>query len=177
MFSYILLFFRARTSITTRLLVRSLRLILTVILIILLLDKSFTASSTNRVRTHARTLICGIQADKSLLAAFERNPCAQARSSCYLKAQALTIHNSNSSIRKLSNSNSLFIISTASGYYRDHHWPLTTLDNRRNTIDISGGVTARAVGSATIVEDPDLGHVISLSGSEAWIRVGDFESK
>lgn len=105
MFSHILLFFRVRTSITTRLLVRSLRLILTVILIILPLDKSFTASSTNRVRTYARTLICGIQADESLLAAFERNPCAHALLSCYQKAQALTIHNSNSSIKKPPNSN------------------------------------------------------------------------
>jgi len=60
------------------------------------------------------------------------------------------------------------------GFYRDHQWPLNSEDNDK-VPDIRGGIEGVLKNGAQIVSDPDLGAVVSLNASEAWILMGDFK--
>ncbi|XP_048580487.1 cadherin-23-like isoform X2 [Nematostella vectensis] len=64
-----------------------------------------------------------------------------------------------------------------SSYYRSHYWQMDSLESGRNIRDlVTGNTDARVVGGASVVQDSQLGNVIAVSGSEQYIRVGDFEN-
>ena len=68
-----------------------------------------------------------------------------------------------------------FVLFTSrSGFYRDHQWPLDNEDGGK-VLDIRGGAEGILKKGAQIVFDPDLGNVVSLNTSEAWILMGDFK--
>lgn len=41
--------------------------------------------------------------------------------------------------------------------------------------DIRGGVQGTLKNGAQIISDPELGDIVSLNASEAWILIGDFK--
>ena len=68
----------------------------------------------------------------------------------------------------------MFPCSTTLGLYRDYQWPLVR-ENNGKVLDIRGDVQGELKNGAQIVSDPDLGDVVSLEASEAWILMGDFK--
>ena len=60
------------------------------------------------------------------------------------------------------------------GFYRDHQWSFES-DNSGKVSDMRGGVEGILQKDAQIVSDPDLGRVVSLNASEAWILMEDLK--
>ncbi|XP_022789234.1 protocadherin Fat 4-like [Stylophora pistillata] len=59
-------------------------------------------------------------------------------------------------------------------FYRDHQWPLDREDAGK-VLDVRAGVQGELKNGAKVVFDPDLGNVVSLEASEAWLLMGDFK--